>query len=240
MYFDEDFLKSLPDDWFYAIEKIADRFNRLIKQNSGAPLKQYDVVEETSLLLQVFCRKNRIKRNYPMLSLASGSIQNRITNTTKFIENLLSDAKKIINKQSEKKKQKHYMNVFEIAFEDVFHFEFTEGDLERIQQLINELRDLISKAEELKPKHKQRLLNKLENVQKEFHKTMSTLDLSLGAIIETGVALGQFGKDVKPLTDRIGELASIILSAQKRAYGLPSSLTFKLLGQPEDEKSKDN
>jgi len=238
MFYDEEFLKSLPDDWHYAIEEIAKKFTQARNSYDLSNKKYYYIVEETQRLLQVFCEKYKLGRRH--IPAPTGSRKTYVENIHTFINNSLGDAKQEIQKQDDEQRLNHYKNVFEIALSSVFHFEFTEGDLDRIQQLINELRDLISKNKIIKQKHKQRLLSKLENVQKEFHKTMTTLDLSLGAIIETGVALGRFGEDVKPLTDRIGELAGIILSSQKRAYGLPSSLTFKLLGQSEDDKSKDD
>ena len=238
MYFDDEFIKSLPDDWPYAVEKIVEKFNHAFKGHNLASDEYYYIVEELHLLLKVFCKKKLPKRRYSVPNLTDNRESN-VKQIASFLAKLFDESQKCIQQQADAKRLIHYKNVFEIAFEDVFHFEFTEGDLERIQQLINELRDLISKTKELDKKHQQRLLIKLEEVQKEFHKKMTTLAKVLEAIIEIGVNLGRFGKDIKPLTDRIGELAGIILSAQKRAYELPSSLPFKLFGQLENDKSKD-
>ena len=235
MYFDEEFLKSLPDDWVYAITKIAIRFDRFMNRYKHEPLEQRNIVKEVQILLQVFCRKNRLSPRVPTLT---GTTKANTANITRVIEKLCADAKKHIDKQTEVKKLNHYKNVFEIALENVFHFEFSEGDLERIQQLINELRDLISKTKELKQKHKQRLLSKLEKLQSEFHKTVSDLDRVWGFIIEASIVLGQAGENIKPMVDRIRELIGIIWPTQTRAYDLVSSLPFKLLGQSENDKSK--
>ncbi len=238
MYFDEEFLKSLPDDWSYAFQKIYNKFLEAVHNYKLEDDRYYYIIEEAHILLKVFCEKKLPKRKYHVPNL-TGTRKANVENILRFFNNLAAESLQYIEKQNNAKKLKHYKNVVEIAFEDVFHFEFTEGDLERIQQLINELRDLISKTKELKQKHKQRLLIKLEKLQTEFDKKMTTLAQVLEAIIEIGVNLGRFGKDIKPLTDRIGELANIILSAQKRAYELPSSLPFKLFGQLENDKSKD-
>lgn len=236
MYFDEEFLKSLPDDWTYAVQKIANKFENLMQINRNNRAKQYSIVQEVQLFLTVYCRKKELKYNVPKLT---GTHPANIVNVKNFIAKLCKDSQKHINKQAEAQKLNHYKNVFEITLGDVFHFEFTEGDLERIQQLINELRDLISKTKELKQKHKQRLLSKLNKLQSEFNKKMTDLDRALGFIIEASVVLRRVGENIKPLTDRIGELAGIVLSTQNRAYDLASNLPFKLLGQSEDDKSKD-
>ena len=155
MYFDEEFLKSLPDDWAYAVEKIAKKFNNAFRSFDLASDKHYYIVEEVQLLLKVFCQTKLSKRRYRVPNL-TGSSKANVQNITTFIEKLIVDSQKHIHKQAEAKRLSHYKNVFEIAIGDVFHFEFSEGDLEKIQKLINELRDLISKTKKLKQKYKQR------------------------------------------------------------------------------------
>jgi hypothetical protein len=238
MYFDDEFLKSLPDDWTYAVEKIAEKFKDVFPKYDLSDDKYYYIVQEAQLLLTVFCQKKLPKRRYNVPNL-TGTRKANVQNVSKFIEKLFTDSQKHIKQQVDAKKQDHYKNVFEIAFGDVFHFEFTEGDLERIQQLINELRDLISKTKKLKQKHKQRLLSKLEKLQSEFHKKVTDLDRVWGFLIEASIVLGQAGENIKPMVDRIRELVSIVWPTQTRAYDLASGLPFKLLGQSEDDKSKD-
>ena len=78
-------------------------------------------------------------------------------------------------------------------------------------------------------KHKERLLKKLEALQQELHKKVSSLDKLWGLIGEAGVALGKFGKDAKPFVDRIREIAQITWRTQARAEELPSGTTLPLL-----------
>jgi hypothetical protein len=47
-------------------------------------------------------------------------------------------------------------------------------------------------------------------MQRELHKTTSDLDRFWGFIGEAGIAIGKFGNDIKPLVDRINELAKIV------------------------------
>lgn len=238
MYFDEEFLKSLPDDWPHAVEKIAQRFHSFMEIYNFDSVKYYSIVQEVQLLLQVFCRKHQLsQRRLPNLT---GTRKANIDNINKFIGYLLNDSKKYIQQQTDAKRLKHYKNVFEIAIEDAFHYEFSEGDLDIIQNLINELRKLISTTKELKEEHKRRLLSKLEKVQTELHKRVSDLDRFWGFCIDASIVAGLMGENAKPMFDLIKKIVDIVWPAQTRAYELPSSLPFKLLGQAEDNKSKNN
>lgn len=103
-----------------------------------------------------------------------------------------------------------------------FFYEFTDGDLHRIQQLINELRDHVSESTLFDDGHKSRLLRRLEALQSEMHKKVSDVDRLWGLIGDAGIAIGKFGKDAKPFVDRIKELSQITWRTQSRAEELPS------------------
>jgi len=110
-----------------------------------------------------------------------------------------------------------------------FFYEFSEGDLGRIQTLVNELRDLIQHSEVFDANHKERLLKKLESMQKELHKKMPSLEKLWGFIGDAGVALGKFGSDAKPFVDRIREILQITWRTQARSEELPSATPLPLL-----------
>ena len=80
------------------------------------------------------------------------------------------------------------------------------------------------------------MLNKVESVQREIHKKITTLDKLWGLVGEAGVALGKFGKDAKPFVDRVREIAQITWRTQARVEELPSGTTLPLLtsGDPEE------
>lgn len=104
-----------------------------------------------------------------------------------------------------------------------FAYEFTQGDLDRIQALIAALRKQLTESDLFDEDHRRRLLKKLEKLQAEVHKRMSDLDQFWAMAGEAGVALGKFGKDAKPFVDRIRELLGIAWGAQARAEDLPSN-----------------
>ncbi|MDD2098836.1 hypothetical protein [Pseudomonas putida] len=111
-----------------------------------------------------------------------------------------------------------------------FHYEFTDGDLKRVQQLLNELRDLIAANTEIEPDHKRRLLKRLEQMQSELHKEVSDLDRYYGLAVEAGVLMKKLGEGAKPIVDLIKEVTSISWVTQARAENLPSGSEPPLLG----------
>lgn len=111
-----------------------------------------------------------------------------------------------------------------------FVYEFSESDLERIQTLINELRQKIFKSKSFEEEHRDRLLKRLEKLQRELNKRVSNLDRFWGLVGEAGVVLGKFGDDAKPFVDRIREIAQIIWRTQSAAEELPAGTKIPMLG----------
>lgn len=101
-------------------------------------------------------------------------------------------------------------------------YQFTDGDLERVQKLIDELRGLILSSELLYENHKQRLLKRLEKLQSELHKKMSNLDRFWALSGEAAVMIGKFGNDVKPIVDVVYKIIMIVWRTQAIAEGLPT------------------
>ncbi len=122
-----------------------------------------------------------------------------------------------------------------IHFGQSFAYEFSEEGLDRIQILINELRDLISDSNTIDENHKLRLLKRLENLQLELHKRVSNLDRFWGFVGDAGVVLGKFGKDVKPIVDRIREMLGIVWRTQAKSEELESNAENLLLNPKDSE-----
>lgn len=122
-----------------------------------------------------------------------------------------------------------------IHFGQSFAYEFPEEGLDRIQILINELRDLISDSNTIDENHKLRLLKRLENLQLELHKRVSNLDRFWGFVGDAGVVLGKFGNDVKPIVDRIREMLGIVWRTQAKSEELESNAENLLLNPKDSE-----
>jgi len=155
------------------------------------------------------------------------------------INGFAAHAKKEIAHRTETDKLQHYENVYEIALGNAFHYEFSEGDLKRIQSLLNQIRELISTAEELEEDHRDRLLRRLDKLQSEFHKKVSDLDRCWGFLMDLGLAVGLMAKNAEPLVGLVKQVVDIVWPEQARAWGLPSNLPFRLPGQTEDDKPQD-
>lgn len=126
-----------------------------------------------------------------------------------------------------------HTETYRALFPSTFSYEFSQGDLERVQILINELREHISNNNSLDAGHRQRLLKRLEHLQSELHKKVSDLDRFWGLVGDAGVVLGKLGTDAKPIVDRIKEIAEIAWKTQARTEELPSSSTNPMLNNIE-------
>ena len=120
-----------------------------------------------------------------------------------------------------------------------FSYEFTDGDLKRVQELINELRDLVTENTELEADHKRRLLKRLEEMQSELHKKVSDFDRYYGLAVDAGVLMKKLGENAKPFVDRIKELTRISWATQSRAENLPSGSEPPLLGNDPEPPALD-
>ncbi|WP_296505353.1 hypothetical protein [Rhodoferax sp.] len=119
---------------------------------------------------------------------------------------------------------------FRIALREGFKYEFSQGDLEKVQTLINELRAEVSASTLLEPEHKARLLKRLEALQAEIHKKISDLDKFWGLIGDASVVMAKIGNNAKPIVDRVREIADIVWRTQTRAEELPSGISLPQIG----------
>lgn len=142
------------------------------------------------------------------------------------IKNLSEDKLRL---ETNQRKIDQFKNQFALTLNNAFGYEFTDGDLKRVQALINELRELITANTELDEDHKLRLLKRLEKMQSEIHKKVSDLNAFYGLAVEASVMLKKVGENAKPIVDRIKELTGISWNTQARAENLPSGTEPPLL-----------
>ncbi len=162
-----------------------------------------------------------IQKNFKLNTL-SGIIFNDYSGSLELFQSLKNQIQPKLLKYSHSKR-------FDSLFSNTFSYEFSEEDVNKIQTLINELRDELNSSELFEDEHKERLLKRLEYLQKEMHKKMANIDKIWGLLGDAGVVIGKFGKDVKPFTDRIIELAKIGWKTQAKAEGLSESIQNPLL-----------
>jgi len=127
-----------------------------------------------------------------------------------------------------------YKNRYSTALKNSFAYEFSQGDLDRVQVLVDEIRSHISENQSLEEGHRFRLLKRLEKLQLELHKRVSDLDRFWGLVGDAGVVLGKLGSDAKPIVDRVKEIAEITWKTQARTEELPSGSQNPMLEHDEN------
>lgn len=222
MLFDEKFIENIQDEPIVSIIKAIEICNSNIHHD---PFKQHWEEQEYDDFMETYYLVSTI--------VTSFNLEIPIENEINLTGDILSDCNKINSyldnikehfiKKSNLLKAESLKSKFHREINNVFAYEFSQGDLDRIQVLINELREEIKKSDLFDDKHKERLLKRLEKLQAEMHKKMSNVDIFWGLIGDAGVVLGKFGKDSKPFVDRIREISDIVWRTQSRAEELPSN-----------------
>lgn len=227
MYFDDEFIKTLPVEPFEAIEVICEKYSRLEKKSGPS----VNLAIETCALIHNYNDAYELKIEIPNIPDQGSLSLNRFSEA-------ISTLRHRSTKDARGRQLEHYKTEFGVKIGTKFHYEFSEGDLKKIQELLNQLRSLISDSTELDEDQRNRLLKRLEKLQSELHKKVSDLDRFWGFFIDASIVVRIMGENAKPMIEVIQKIVRIIWPTQTRAYELPSDLPFKLLGQSEEEKSK--
>lgn len=225
---DESFLKDLPDEFIGGVLFFVQRFNRFLKFNSvpQSDSSSYENLIEYYMALEAYLQVNKYEIEF--IELGADKTDNYIM-IKSFYEKIEDEfqKKEIIDFNSAARLK------YNIFFNNTFKYEFSQGDLDRIQEILNELRKIISNSDLFTSEHQQRLLKRLEKMQSELHKKVSNLDRFWGLIGDAGVAIGKFGIDAKPFVDRIKEISDIVWRTQARAEELPSGTHIPFLTEGE-------
>lgn len=218
MIFSDEFIESLKSDPIRQTPKILETARNRLSPHFIQVDKDFEVLTEAYALTVELIETGLIpikKQNYPSISGKSAASCKTMLDFLEIVTDICEREKAALQINS-------FRSRFKSALGNSFSYEFSQGDLNRIQELINDLRTQISNNNELEHDHKQRLLLRLERLQGELHKKVSDLDRFWGLIGDAGVVLGKLGKDAKPIVDRIREIADIVWQTQSRAEELPS------------------
>lgn len=229
--FTQEFLDNIPDDDLDALKYVISSFQQqwaLTQQRAGPNdyLKVYSFLQAIGEQ-----RSLPIKLPPPTFQRAEDiqAMKQEVDHVTAEISPKLKDRERRIVYQEAQ-------DFYQAHLRGSFAYEFLDTDYKRIQELVGDLRTLTAESKQLDPGHKRRLLKRIEKVQTELHKKMSSLDSFWGLLADVGVAFGKFGQDVKPLIDRTREILKIVAKTQARAEGLPQSAANPMLPALEDNK----
>jgi hypothetical protein len=225
MIFTEEFLDELKAEPFEGtVQMINIARNNFVESLEGWTDHDYQVLLETFALIIEIVESKLLNINNPNFAISGDREQD-----CKQINAYLTALEKYCISESSKLKVESFRSHFKTALGSGFAYEFSQGDLERVQLLINEIRELIANSTGLEKDHQRRLLTRLEKLQSEMHKKISDLDRFWGLIGDAGVVLGKLGNDAKPIVDRIKEVADIVWQTQSRSEELPSGTQIPLI-----------
>jgi len=230
---DEIFISAIPSDFNYGLDYIVEAFFDFNKPliTSSDRVKNHDEFIEFYFALEAFLIANKF--DFKPLIIDTNKVDN-VGKIFNFFTSFRSIVKTRLTSDNIEKQREKFHNLFN----NTFNYEFSQGDLDRIQTLLNEIRNNLSSSELFTAEHKQRLLKRLEKLQAELHKKVSDLDRFWGLIGDAGVAIGKFGRDAKPLVDRIREIADIVWRTQARAEELPSGSNMPFLHEANEDEGK--
>jgi len=201
-FFSEEFTDLLPDDSIMALNAICREFRRFDQYAQ----QRTQLLEGYFKALAIF-RAYALTNEYPVAEIVPGNESAAsITNIRNYLYQQESETNRLLHTTYLEQETRKYTDKFDSSSVYVF----SEDDYTVIQRLLNEIRDIITNSDIITNKHKNRLLERLERMQRELHKKTSDLDRFWGFIGEAGIVLGKFGNDIKPLIDAISELAKIV------------------------------
>jgi hypothetical protein len=222
---EDDFFESLSEDTIKASRAIIQRYEEWQEKYSD----YYDLDEESYKDMLDFYGfiKSFIEIHQLQIEVAIkpdldrkldyDSVKNVVNNLLSIITN--RDRQNVFSKA-----YKYYSSLI-----PGYTYEFLDSDFNRLQELINEIRTLTKESDKLDEGYRRRLERRIKKVQAEFNKKMASLDVFWGMLGESGVALGKFDENIKPLTIRIAEILRIVFRTEGRAGGLSPGKEKSLL-----------
>lgn len=204
--------------------------------SEGLRLPDEDLLEVV-IFLRTLIEEELISYEGSVPAIDNGKVQK--ASASNFAANIHSQAQKTIERNKAKAAEQAHISRFKLIIGKGFSYEFTDGDINRVQELISELRKELANEPRLDEGHKRRLLIRLEQLQRELHKKVSDLSHFYNLMGDFGVAIGKLGRDAKPFTDRIKEIVQIGWKSQARAEQLPSNAENPMLEHDEEPPKLD-
>ena len=228
MHFNQEFINFVEEKPIEGIVRICEFTLETLdqySQHSEWTEREHELLWEAASLINIVLEANQFHVDVDFINEVGDIHENcPVLNT------YISSIHQVFKREATKLRVESYTNRYKTALKSSFAYEFSQGDLERIQSLVNELRGHISENTALEAGHKSRLLKRLESLQSELHKRVSDLDRFWGMVGDAGVVLGKLGNDAKPIVDRVKEIAEIVWKTQARTEELPSNSPNPMLG----------
>jgi hypothetical protein len=114
------------------------------------------------------------------------------------------------------------------------YFELNDSNKTRVLILCSDMRKIVLASTDFDQSHKVRLSNRIAAMEAEINKPKGLFDVILGGVSDLGETLNKFGTEIKPLTDRMGEVLKITRSSTKEYDKLPLPEEIKQLPPPDE------
>ena len=207
-FFPAKLLQALPSDNVEALAALTAEFERFDGHARQLIDHHADYVEALSIL-RAFALAREAKVD-PFPELGPQKHQN-VAKVAAYFNHLRETVRAELTSRYSKgyfdAKTEEYMTLFS----RVAVYEFPEAEFKRVQDLIQELRELIRSSSLLSDEHRRRLLRRLDAMHGELHKKTSDIDRFWGFIGEAGIAMRKFGQDLAPISERVLELGGIVV-----------------------------
>ncbi len=120
----------------------------------------------------------------------------------------------------------------ELSDELVPTFSLGAKDKKRVLNLCGQMRKIVLATTVFDQPHKRRLLNRIAGIEAQVEQPKGMLDVVRAGVSDVGETLGKFGNDIKPLTDRMKEVAQITRANSKEYEQIPAPEEVKQLPAP--------
>lgn len=199
------------------------------KVNGATADVNSNLLLEAGMLLDMMSRNKLITTQHDLPAMVGGKPK-RPTEFYNYITLVHGELDAIVARDKAIQFQAEIEERLTRAITGSFGYELTDGDLKQMQALVDQLRTLIIDSEELDDGHRTRILKRLEKVQGELHKKLSTLDSVYCLAIEASIVAGKIGKNAEPLVKVAKAISGIAWRTHAHTEGLPSSAAPQLLG----------
>lgn len=232
--FSTDILDSLPDDKFEAAVVIADVYLEWIKRKGTNPdhdayLTAIDAYAHAKALATI-----RDWGDFGNYGLA-GNLETDLASLGTHFKQLKSWAVSNHEKKSAFEQFEASSAKYAADARNPFEYRFDPTQLERLHQLVYEIRNELIGLTGIPDNWRNRMLVRLEALQRELHERMSTMDRFWGFVGEALPVLHAAGVAAKPMVNRLREIAEIGLRVHATFYGLPMPPGIPLLPSAEDD-----
>ncbi|MEM8690835.1 MAG: hypothetical protein AAGG57_03030 [Pseudomonadota bacterium] len=152
-----------------------------------------------------------------------------------YIERMLADVTRSLEASAKRDNLISLAGLEEKSSEQLApEFELGVDDRTRALNLAPEIKSIVNSSETIDRKHKVRPVKRISAIEIELHKMKGNYNVILGGVSDFGGVLGKFGKDVKPLIDRMKDIRDLTRSKTSEYDQLPPPDETKELPHPSD------